>query len=248
MKTESLVRQERRDDPLAASRALQDLAPAHCTVVDARGKPVALSSAGYVLRPGTSYHVRLVPSCKDSELKEVRIISSPEFLTVDPELDVLDEEGQAIHSLPFHVKGDFWSQARKLGLDLRCTELQIAQYCPEGSERRFPVFKLPIVVRARWPILIGAILAGFIGSLLEKIITEMLWSGHAPTGGVRGALYRMVTDGGSWSWMVGLSVGAVLLVCGFNAWVLYRRSRELRHQFREAYPQSPSADSESRAE
>src|SRR5947209_3688475 len=74
MKTEEIQRTPRSHDPGEVSRALQELTPLSCTIVDRHGRPVRLSSAGYVLRFGKSYHVRIRPPFKNEEIREVRII------------------------------------------------------------------------------------------------------------------------------------------------------------------------------
>ena len=60
MQTESIQRTPATHCPHAVSRALQDLAPDVCVIVDRRGKPVPLSGAGYVLHFGHAYHLRVV--------------------------------------------------------------------------------------------------------------------------------------------------------------------------------------------
>ena len=88
------------------SRALCKTLRSRCARLSMRGKPAALSSAGYVLRPGTAIRVQLIPSCRDSELKEIRIISPPELISADPALKEAADDGRPRLPL-FSVKGDF---------------------------------------------------------------------------------------------------------------------------------------------
>lgn len=237
MKTEDLIRQERRGDPQAVSRALQETAPLHCTVVDSRGKKVPLSSAGYVLRPSKSYRVRVVSPFPDRELKGVKIINEPDCVSIDPEMKEVDEEGRTVRSLPFKVKGMFFSQAKRFKLiNVKCEELEIAQYFQPECGKEDLVFTCPIVIRPRWPIFVVALVIGLILMLLEKFVTEILWSGHVPASGGRGMLQRMVTDVHSWLVLIGLTGLVVIIAWLVNASYLYHRSRELRKQFRETYP------------
>jgi hypothetical protein len=93
MKTEEIKRTPRSADPNEVSRALQELTPLSCAIVDRRGVPVPLSSAGYVLRLDRPYRLRIRSPFPVDDIESVRIISPPSFLTLEPELREIDEQG-----------------------------------------------------------------------------------------------------------------------------------------------------------
>src|SRR6266581_1859266 len=103
MKTEEIQRTPKSSDPNEVSRALQELTPLSCRIVDRRGRAVPLSAAGYVLRFGKAYRLRIRAPFADDDVESVRIISPPAFLKVEPELREIDEAGQSVRAIPFTV-------------------------------------------------------------------------------------------------------------------------------------------------
>ena len=103
MKTEEIQRTTRGRDPYEVSRALQELTPLSWSIMDRRGRPVPLTPAGYVLRFGQAYRLRLVSPFKAEDVREVRILTPPSFLTVEPTLIEKDSQGRLVYTLPFKV-------------------------------------------------------------------------------------------------------------------------------------------------
>lgn len=230
MKTEELQRASVSQIPDEVSRSLQEAAPLWCVIVDRHGRPATLSSAGYVLRGNGSYRLRLVSPFKDDEVHEVRISSPPSFAKTEPEVREIDEHGRAVRSIAFKVPIQF-AQLWRLGLGVSCDELEIVHRFNPGSQRESQPYIIPVVIRPVLISLLGAILFGLIGCFLPKLATEFFF-------GDKSAEYIIDTlqTPDKWLWMLGVTVGAFTIVNVLNLMLLYRRSRELRHGFRERYP------------
>ncbi len=95
------------------SAALQNLAPVSCRIVDLRGKEVRLTKAGYVLRPGASYSIRIVLPVKDADVSNVRFLAPPAYIREDPAISDPEEGGHAVRIIPFHVKAPGWSRVKQ---------------------------------------------------------------------------------------------------------------------------------------
>jgi hypothetical protein len=234
MRTEEIQRTPRSRDPNEVSRALQELTPLSCAIVDRRGRPVPLSSAGYVLRFGHSYHLRLLSPFHEEDIQTIRLINPPPFLTVEPELPEVDEQGRSVRSIPFKVSLDLWTHMRKLGMGIYSDDLEIVHYFRPGLFREAPAFFCPIVARPRWTVIIVAVLLGILFILLEKIVSGFFSPEH-PADNLRLFLEPMLRLE-SWLWLVGIALAVWLGVNLVNLTLLYRRSRELRQAFREMYP------------
>jgi len=234
MRTEEIQRTSRSRDPNELSRALQELTPLSCVIVDRRGRPVPLSSAGYVLRFGKSYHVRVLPPFKDEEIREVRIINPPAFLTVENELCEVDDQGRKVRAIPFKVSLDLWTHMRKLGMGIYGDELEIAHYFHPAARREAPAFFCPIVARPRWTVVFVAVLLGLVFILLEKLVTGF-FAPERPAENLR-LFLEPVFRWDSWLWLAGIALLVWFGVTLVNLLLLYRRSRELRALFLEDYP------------
>jgi len=94
------------------------------------------------------------------------------------------------------------------------------------------LFLCPVVARQRWTVIGVAVFLGLFIMLLEKLLTGLFSSDNLQEG-----LSRSLTRWDSWLAFVGVAVLVWVLVNVANLTLLYRRSRELRASFREAYPQ-----------
>jgi hypothetical protein len=236
MKTEEIQRTRRSRDPNEVSRALQELTPLSCEIVDRRGRPVPLSSAGYVLRFGKSYHVRIVPAFKDEDIKEVRIINPPSFITVENELCELDDRGRRVRAIPFKVSLDLWTHMRKLGMGVYGDELEIVHYFHPAARREADAVLCPIVARPRWLVVFVAVLLGLALIVLEKLVSGF-FSPEQPTQHLR-LFLEPAFRWDSWLWLTGIALLVWAIVTLVNLLLLYRRSRELRTEFLERYPET----------
>ncbi len=234
MKTEEIQRTPRSRDPNEVSRALQELTPLSCAIVDRRGRPVPLSSAGYVLRFGRSYRLRIRPPFPDEEIESLRIISPPAFLTLEPELREIDGEGRPVRTIPFTVSGGWLRWISRLTRWACTDELEISYHFRPGVLRQPPIFLCPIVARPLWSLLIIAVLTGLLTVVLERLVSDFTFAER------RAETMRLLADSmwrwDTWIWLGGITLGVWLTVTLANTWTLYRRSRELEHEFQERYP------------
>src|SRR5205823_5227484 len=117
-------------------------------------------------------------SFKNEEIREVRIINCPAFLTVENELAEIDDQGRAVRSIPFKVCLDLWTHMRKLGMGIYGDELEIAHYFHSGVRREAPTYFCPIVARPRWTVVLVAALVGLAFILLEKLASGFFTPQH----------------------------------------------------------------------
>src|SRR5258708_31149964 len=156
MKTEEIQRTSRNRDPSEVSRALQELTPFSCEIVDRRGRAVPLSSAGYVLRFGRSYRLQIRSPFPDDDVESVRIISPPAFLKLEPELREIDEQGRSVRTIPITVSIGWLAPLARLNLGVHGDELEISYQFLPGVFRHPPIFLCPIVARPVWTAVIVA--------------------------------------------------------------------------------------------
>lgn len=240
MKTEEIQRTTASHDPLAVSRALQDLTPVSCTIVDRRGKPVPLSAAGYVLRFGSAYHLRVLSPFPEDELHEITVVNAPPFLSVGPEMREVDEQGRTVRSLPLKVSLDWWSlwsHLHRFGLGINADELEIVQRFRPGLFREASPFLCPVVARPRWTTLFVLVLIAVLGVLLHKTLGHLF---ALDTPESLRAFWESMLRWDSWLAVLGVTFGLWAFVTFLNICFLYQRVRELRQHYEEAYPSTDS--------
>jgi hypothetical protein len=234
MKTEEIKRTPKSAAPDEVSRALQELTPLSCVIVDRRGLPVPLSSAGYVLRLDRPYRLRIRTPFPDEDVASVRIISPPSFVTLEPEMREIDEQGRSVRTIPFTVSVGWIPQMLKLNLGIFSDDLEISYHFQPGVFRQPPIFVCPIVARPVWTVAIMALLAGLFWVLVQKILMDFMNPEH------RVETMRLFLESlvrlDSWLWLIGVAVPVWLLVTLVNSIALYRRSRELEGAFQEQFP------------
>ncbi len=234
MKTEEIQRTPRSRDPNEVSRALQELTPLSCAIVDRRGRPVPLSAAGYVLRFGASYRLRIRPPFPEDEIERVRIISPPAFLTLEPELREIDEEGRSVRTIPFTVSVGWLRWISRLTRWVCSDDLEVSYHFRPGVLRQPPIYLCQIVARPLWSLVIIAVLTGLFTVLAERIVSDSLFAER------RVETIRVFAES-LWRWDTWLWLGAItgavwITVTLANTVTLYRRSRELGRAFQERYP------------
>jgi hypothetical protein len=218
------------------SLALQDLAPRSCTLVDAHGKEVPLSSAGYVLRFGQAYRLQVIPPFPDADLEEVRILPPPDFVAVQPEVKLLDGQGRSVRTFAFRVQSDSSLYWKRFIPEVRAGELSIAYKFRPAVDRTVPPHDCPIIVRRGWLMVIVAAVFFVAGLIVQAMVEDLVK--REPTGqaAYQGFIVRALRD---WN-VMGLLFGVVFFVLLVGAcvtmWLTYQRSRELRRLFRERYP------------
>jgi hypothetical protein len=235
MKTEEIQRKPRGRDPNEVARALQELTPRAWSVVDRRGRPVPLTSAGFVLRFGQAYHLRLVSPFKREVVEKVYFENPPPFISVMPSRFDKEEQGYDVYDLPFKVNLDPWANLRRLGTSVLGDDLEVVHGFRPGVYHEAPTFLCPIVVRPRWETVIVGVLSGLLFILLEKLLVG-LFAPHRNFQDSIEELLNAFTQRHSWG-IFAMLAGAVWLIVNIvNVSLLYRRSRELRQHFRESYP------------
>jgi hypothetical protein len=234
MKTEEMQRTPKSRDPNELSRALQELTPISCAIVDRHGRPAPLSAAGYVLRLGQSYRLRIQSPFPDEEVVSLRVISPPAFLTLEPELREIDEQGRAVRAIPFIVSVGWLAQLTRLNPGVHADDLEISYQFQPGILRQPPIYLCPIVARPRWALVIVAVLAGLCWVLVEKAVTGLVFA-EQRTETIRHFLESLV-QWDAWLWLTGIALVVWLVVTLVNSFALLRRSRELADAFQEHYP------------
>lgn len=235
MKTESIQRTPATHDPHGVSRALQDLTPNDCTIVDRRGRPVPLSGAGYVLHFGRAYRLHIVSPFADEELQEVCIVSAPTFMAIGPPLRDVDDEGRSVHVLPLKVTFDWlsvWSLLRRFGIGVDADELEIAQRFKPGVFREVPPFLCPIVARPHWSALLVLVFFGVLFILVQKTLDHAI---DLDKRDQLDSLLHSLERWDSWAWMLGVAFVLWCVVNLLNLCFLYQRTRELRRHYRNTY-------------
>lgn len=238
MKTEEVVRPIPRDYTRSVSRALLELSPRSCVIVDTRGNPVPLSLAGYVLRFGEKYYLQVRMPFEKEEIERVRIDGVPDFATAEVERFDTDRHGRAVRSITFQVKSEFsdlWSQLKKFGVDLRWGELSVVTDFKSDSQRECRPFICPVVVRPRWSIVAGGVLAGIVLTFVESVLKELFFADEATLRGASSLFKRLFLR--PEAWYLFLTVAGVTAIASYsiNICRLYYRSKELRAQFRDNY-------------
>jgi hypothetical protein len=234
MKTEEIERKPRGLDPNEVSRALQELQPLSWELLDRRGRQVPLTSAGYVLRFGHAYHLRLVSPFRCEEIEHVRLDNPAPFLAVEPSVHEQDDQGRSVHILPFRVKLDLWSILRRLGMTVSGDELEVRHQFKPNVYRHAEPFLCPIVVRPRWATVLVAVLGGLLLMVVERLVSNLF----APASANQNLddLFYAAEQRTTWWYFLAIAGAVWLLVNVVNLFLLYRRSRELRQNFRELYP------------
>jgi hypothetical protein len=153
----------------AVPASLQELAPLSATIIDARGHPVPVSAAGFLLRAGRSYRLRII-SPPDSDFISAKILAPPDFIHTSTE-DSDTDQGQRVRDLPFRVRQNLSGSLLKLG-GLLTDELEVRLHFRSGSGKSLPLLSYPIVVRPGPELLLGALVTALVsaaGSLLVAL-------------------------------------------------------------------------------
>jgi hypothetical protein len=208
----------------AAPASLQELAPLSATIIDPRGRPVPVCSAGFVLRAGRSYRLRIV-SPPDPDFSGAKILTPPDFIRPDAEV-AGTEQGQRVRDLPFRVRKDLRGSLLKLG-GLLTDELEVRLHFRGGSGKSPPSMTYPIVVRPGRELLVGALLTALASAAGSLLLPELLSTEK--------------TKGLNFWVFAGFALAGLLLVLVLAAYLLAslqlrHRTRDLRDAFNERYP------------
>jgi hypothetical protein len=208
----------------AAPASLQELAPLSATIIDSRGRPVPVCSAGFVLRAGRSYRLRIV-SPPDADFIGAKIMTPPDFIRTDAEVPAT-HQGQRIRDLPFRVRQDLRGSLLKLG-GLLTDELEVRLHFRGGSGKSPAPLTYPIVVRPGPELLLGALLTALLSAAGSLLLPELLSAEK--------------TRGVNFWVFAGFALAGLLLTLILSASILAylqlrHRTRDLLHSFNERYP------------
>lgn len=208
----------------APPASLQELAPRSVTIIDSRGRPVPVGPAGFVLRAGRSYRLRIVAP-PDGDFVSAKFLAPPDFIRADREVPGM-EQGQPIRDLPFRVGQDLGGSLLKLG-GLLTDELDVCLTFRSGSGKTSPTLTYPIVVRPGPELLLGALLTALLSAGGSLLMPETLSAEKS-----HGLNY--------WAY-AGFALAVLLLGLVLAGYViaslqLRHRTRDLRASFEERYP------------
>src|SRR5262245_51002548 len=223
MKTEEEAIQA-RGPRHAAPASLQELAPLSATIIDRRGRPVPVCSAGFVLRAGRSYRLRIAPP-PDPDFLGAKIQTPPDFIRPDAEVSGTDQ-GQRVRDLPFRVRQDLRGSLLKLG-GLLTDALEVRLHFRSGSGKSPPPLTYPIVVRPGPELLLGALLTALLSAACSLLLPDLLSADK--THGVNFWVYAGFA-------LAGLLLALVLAAYVLASLQLRQRTRDLRSSFNERYP------------
>jgi hypothetical protein len=208
----------------AAPTCLQELVPLSATVIDPRGHPVPVCSAGFVLRAGRSYRLRLVLP-PDPDILRADILTPPDFIRTDIGCPGTDR-GQHVHDLHFRVRQNLSGALLKLG-GLLIDELEVRLQFRGGSGKSPPPLIYPIVVRPGPELLLGALLTALISA------AGSLWL-HDPLSAEKTREVNFWVYAGFA--LAGLVLALVLVAYALASLQLRHRTHDLRSAFNERYP------------
>src|SRR5579884_1951289 len=207
-----------------APASLQELAPGSAMIVDSRGRPVPVCSAGFVLRAGRCYRLRIVPP-PDPDFSGAKIITPPDCLRVGAEVAATDQ-GEKVRYLPLRVRRDLRGSLLKLG-GLLTDEVEVRLRFRNGSGKSPLLLLYPIVVRPGPEILGGALLTALISAACSLLLPDLLSAEKSH--GVNFWVYAGFA-------LAGLLVTLVLASFVVATFQLHRRTRDLQTSFDERYP------------
>jgi hypothetical protein len=213
----------------AAPASLQELAPLSATIIDSRGHPVPICSAGFVLRAGRSYRLRIVPP-PDPAFVGAKLLNPPDFIRTDSEVSGTDQ-GQRVRDLPLRVRQDLRGSLLKLG-GLLTDELEVRLQFRGGSSKSPPPLTYPIVVRPGPELLLGALLGAVLSAAGSLLLPDLLSTEKSHS------VNYWVYSGFA---LAGLLLGLVLVAFTLASVQLRHRTRELSQAFNERFPPLDSA-------
>jgi hypothetical protein len=235
MQTEELVRQTRPVDGLAVSRALQDLVPLSWQVTTERGKPVPLSSAGYVLHFGRTYLFRAAAAVERGPLPDLRLACRPPFVTRRGDARTVSRHGRAVlRALPFAVtRPSGWFGVLKAPYEVFYDDLEVT--CTFSDQPKGVELTCPVVVRMRWGL--GFVVLVLLGLLFGTLLAFVprAWHEYMAGSGLAAdpvQLWVSVRDHPLfWLWPLATAVLNTALGLTLNVGRLWRRSRELQARY-----------------
>jgi hypothetical protein len=194
-------------------------------IVDSRGRRVPFSAAGFVLRPGQVYRVRIrVPS--DPDFDSVRLQALLDYIRIDQETQTTDDRGQPVREIPFRVRQEREPSLFRPGA-VACDDLGVVMQFRTGSGKPAVQQTFPIVVRPGWGFTVSAVITAGVSIAAAALVPELL-SGEK-THGVSFWLYGGILLAAGLLGMVGIAWAVTYFQ-------LRQRAKDLRDTFEDKYP------------
>jgi len=240
MQTEELARRHRPRETHGVSPALEDLAPPPWHLTDSRGRPVSLSSAGYVLIFGNSYELWVGP-VSEADMPEIRMAVRPTFVTPPTGPEAITKHGQSYRRLSFRVQPAFsWWRVIKAPYEILGDDLEVECRVASGSERQPSKFLCPLVARKRWTvgILVLVLMGGLAGWIINQLghLAALLMTPGTASLPDPAQLLAMAQEGPrAWLASMGAAGANVLLALWSNFSQLRQRSQALEQRYRDRH-------------
>lgn len=234
MQTEQATREPRRGGQPVA-RALQELAPLACELVDRHGRRVPLTSAGHLLRAGRKYRLRVVGP-NDPDLTSVEVPAPPSFLAVGPAVATTDGDGNKVHEFPVRAHKDLKTALLKAG-STECDDLDVAFHFRRDSGKHDLTLTCPVLVQPGLLLVFFAVLAVAAGLFVPVVVRDLFGATSAASLGEK--LVQWLGDFRLWIFLA-LVAAWSLGCCAWSLYQRHRRTRELREAFERRYPPLPA--------
>ncbi len=214
METEALCPPENVRREQGVSCALLPQSPGRITITTARGQEVPLTLAGYRLRMGAVYHVRVA-----GPVKEIRLVGFPPLLVRrQGEPREIPENGSPCYCQALEVRrARFWSMVTNLGIFPQ--ELEVEAVLQDG---RRVTAAIPVVLELSftWKIVVLLILWALLGSAYELASAAL-----------REQRPELLTSASPWIKGLGLALFYPVLTFVRRILGLRKRAGELQQQF-----------------
>lgn len=234
MRTEQLVRQDRPRDVHRVSTALEDWTPPAWHLVTSKGKPAALSSAGFVLHFGHTYQLRVAGS-ESGPAPEVHLVRVPPFIERQDGPATVSRHGQEFACMSFRVHREAgWLRFYQAPTELLFGDLELEWEAGAGAERRRVPFGCPVVARTRWTVGIIILLSAW--ALLTWLIGQLQ---HAAAVVVTRGELPLESNPRFWLWPLLLAGSYPLYVLVLHIGRLRQRSEELEARYLRRYLPAP---------
>lgn len=229
METEPLCPPEHVHRQPGVSPALLPQSPGRIQLTTARGQEVPLMLAGYRLKLGSTYHLRVA-----GPVRELRLVGFPRLLVRrQGEPHELADDPARGHCQALRIgRADLWSTVTSLGI--HAEELEVEVVLEDG---RKVAATIPVVLELSftWKIVLLLMSWALLGSLCEL--------GSAA---LREQKLELLAS--PWPWLKGLCLALLYPASTFlrRIYVLRRRAAELQQQFQRRWRKPPEETAASR--
>jgi len=214
------------------SPALLELAPVSVRLLDARKKPVPLSSAGYVLWPGRKYYLyAALPA--DPDLATVRLAAPPDFINAQEPTWRTNDKGNREYEIQFRVERGLRS------FDIEADDLDLEFGYKAESGKPLLQLRLPVVIRPGLVFLLLSVLTALAVFFIPIWLSD---SGVKVEDAANLAKYQSLMYSPLPWVLAGLVVTAVVLLYLYVFYQLRRRAGDLARDFQDYCSAGTPAD------